>query len=283
MDIEVNNLTVTDIINFAEFLERRAEHYRLQGDYHNQTATAIKAQEYGAIAEIMVQEGVKNTINKAPSLLPSTVGLRFDKLPQEVTQYKQLSLPLKKEKEKAPVSEEEQKENEEIHENAALKAREFDNLEADFLTRKREKNKEEDNFVTTYRTVICKMIADGDRNQLVNILTDYVFRHKENYTPHKAHQFINAMKEQFQIEEPGKNLKKNNNRSIPSGKWIYAEYNTRESSGEKKNKGYLRRGRGQSIEMFDVHGHMVCHTVDLHKWRIVNRQEKEEIKNAAPF
>jgi len=283
MNIEVNNLTVTDIINFAEFLERRAERHRLEGDYHNQAAVAVKAQEYGAIAEIMVQEGVKNTLSKAPNLLPSTVGLRFDRLPQEVTQYKQLSLFNKKEKLEAPVSTEEQKENEKIHENTSLKAREFDNLEADFLTRKREKNQDEDNFITTYRTVICKMIADGDRNQLVNILTDYVFRYKEDYTPHKAHQFVNAMKEQFQIEEPGKNLKKNNNKSIPNGKWIYAEYSTRESNGEKKNEGYLKRGHGQSIEMFNTHGYMVCHTVDVHKWRIINRREKEEIMNEPPF
>lgn len=273
-DTKMSQLTVRDILELANFYFNRAEKHKLKyengevnnmNEYHSLTMKALDCQRY---AELFVQTSIKSTMGDAPQLISDTfAALNPANLSKEVEKHKSYK---KGEIPEAQIINDEKAESREINQNIVENAR---NLEIEILTKKAEKNEQESSLVKNLRTLMCKMIGNGERNELARLLSNYTFKYQD-YDTRRAHQFINAVKQQFNVLEPESSLKGRPANKIPVNKFIYARY-TREGPKEKETRtGYIKRHPKRTQEMTDEYGNFKCHLDDVEKWRYISPDEK---------
>lgn len=281
-NLRVSRVSLPELMEYVEKLFDRAERYyirALNGDhnaYAQYHAFYTKALEYDYYVEAMAQGAVMNTMGSAPSL----TNRRFFALnPANVAK------DIEEEKDKPSVEDatiidvkKDEKEAEKINKNIIENIQDF---ELEILTSKHEKNKEEEPGVKIARSMMCKAIASGERSELARFLSEFKFADKD-YSYGRAMQFINAVKAQFNVPEPGKKLKSWPSEQLPKGRFIYAKYIQQGPSQNIRREGYIKRHKHRE-EMVDASNEFVCHLNDVESWRHIFPSEKDEAKKPAPF
>lgn len=267
-----NGLTVHEMLDLARFYHERAEYFAKTGDDESSHAFEQFAQDWGAAAELVMREGLKNTIGHAPDALlahsQSLVAMKAIDVGEEVNQYRQNSLPSATD----PKTEQEKEKVKKINYSVVQSV---EDAEVEILSRKKDNN-QQTSFAQTYRATMCKMIARGQRNELATILTDYTFK-SAGYSWQRAQRFITAVKEQFNVPEPSKKLKQWDPRNIPINKWVYAKYTLQRPDSTKEREGFLKRHKRRNEEMLNENEKFECYVADVEKWRFIFQWEKDQI------
>lgn len=300
-ELNVQNPTITDLLNLAEFKEHQAQKMLEEGRKSDYASLVHQKDELHAIAHAIAQVATYNTtgieISKLREKFNSALTMNADILSK---QSKQLKLNLETyggiaEIPEATVTEsaeESREDSEKILDDIPKKFAKFNtdsrDIQAQILTRKLKKNKEENFLVNSLRSTICRLIAEGERKAAAEMADKYVIQWNDykNLSQKErnkiSHDFVTAVKEQFQIPEPAKNPRKKSE-SPPGGKWVYAVYNVRLSDKTVERKGFILRRKGSdNIDFINSLGEFACHTVDVKKWREATKKEANELDKNLP-
>lgn len=293
-ELKVQNPSVTDLINLAKFKEEQAKEALEQGDNSTHAVLLHQKEELHQLVHLIVKEASFNTTGLEMSKFRSTANnsltfnanilseeskqlkINFDYFGEDIKKIPQHIVSRATEQSKKYVNA--------VLDDIPLKFKKFDtdpqDIQAQILSRRNKKK--ENPMVSGLRNTICRLIAQGKRHEAVDLVRKLVLRFGESDSYKTAHEFISAVKEQFNVNEPPKNPRKTGE-NIPEERWIYAEYKIRETDEEKKEKGFLKR-REDSINMYDIANMMKCHTIDVEKWRLATNPEIKGLnKTQVPF
>ncbi len=200
------NASASELFDAAEYFYKMAvrfedrywNHGNNQSDMSAMHMYKLKAAEAESYAELLIQEGLSNTLGFGPEWIKKNfVALNPANIKSEVSKAKEAG------KSEIPNAEIVNDEAEFISKKVGMKLREE---EAAVLSKKRQIRESEPPFVTSLRSEIIELLEKGLRGELVTLLTKFHFRDVE-YPAERAYRFINLVKEQFNILEPSSSLK----------------------------------------------------------------------------
>lgn len=147
-------------------------------------------------------------------------------------------------------------------------------------------------FADTVRQTLCELLGSGGRNEAVNFIRDYVFkpdpnlpeeeRKEKEYSIADAHALLNALKDQYNINEPHKRQELvTNYLLIPKYVYLHIRY---ESPDGKRNDltDYVRvipkklaEEHSEKLFVYKVgNDQIVCDVKAIKAFRKVNRYEE---------
>jgi len=300
-NFSVQDPTITDLLNLAEFKERQAQSALGRGDRAVYASLVYQKEELHALAHAIVQSAAVNStgIELSKFQKENALTLNSDILKKQSRQLK-LNLETFKDIKSIPEkvvsdsAKESKEDSDKILDDIPKKFENFNtdaqDIQAQILSRR---NKKKENFlVSSLRTTLCRLISEGQRKEAVKLADKYIvnwsnyFGTEENKLDNNkknkiANNFVSAVKDQFGVNEPPKNPRIQKEKSIPTETWIYAEYVTRGDNETYTEKGFLVRRSG-SINMLSPIGELACHTVDVKKWRLATKLESEKLDKSMP-